>query len=73
MVTALLPNLKLNGERTPLPGQLRVNGRQGYVRSPHDIKSLWLILRDDSKKTVLFVRDAGGKKDSSILRRKHVP
>src|SRR5436190_11804909 len=59
----------LNGERTPLPGQLRVNGRQGCVRSTISVR-LRLVLSDDAEKAVLFVGDSGGEEDSGILREK---
>src|SRR6266481_8299919 len=61
----------LNGERTPLPGQLRLSGRQGCVRPPISVPLR--ILSDDAKKTVRFVGDSSGEEDSSSLRREHIP
>src|SRR5437763_8299037 len=61
-----------NGERTPLPGQLRVSGRQGCVRSQYP-RSLILVLSDDAEQAVLFVRDSSGEENSSSLRGEHIP
>jgi hypothetical protein len=35
--------------------------------------SLRLILRDDAEEAVLFIGDSGCEKNSSSLRRKHIP
>src|SRR6266481_3998352 len=58
----------LNGERTPLPGQLRLSGRQGCVRPPISVPLR--ILSDDAKKPVRFVGDSSREKDSGRLREK---
>jgi hypothetical protein len=72
MVTLLLPRNavpKLDGERTPSPGQHPFGNGQGSVR-PQFFASLILIFSDDAKETVCFVCDSSGEKDSGILRQK---
>jgi hypothetical protein len=70
MVTLLLPknaDLKLDGERTPLPGQHPL-ATVKKTCAPKSAVSLILILSDDAKETVPFVCDSGREEDSGILR-----
>src|SRR5215471_1935694 len=61
----------VNGERTPLPGQLRVSGRQGCVRSQYS-RPLMLVLSDEAKEAVRFVADSSGE-IHAVAEREHIP
>src|SRR5215469_3527788 len=61
----------VNGERTPLPGQLRLSGRQGCVRSQYS-RPLMLVLGDEAKESVRFVADSSGEIHAGA-QREHVP
>ncbi len=50
-----------DGGRTPLPGQVRVNGRQGCVRP--EIRVPILILGDEAEEAVRFVGDSSSEID----------
>jgi hypothetical protein len=63
------PARKLDGERTPLPGQHPLTTDKEAC-APKCAVSLILVLSDDAKETVRFVCDSGGEEDSGILRQK---
>src|ERR1041384_8237023 len=59
------------GERTPLPGQHPYGNGQGSVR-PQTAASLILVLCNQTKQAMLFVRDAGGE-INAVAERKKIP
>ena len=76
MVTVLLPRNavpKLDGERTPSPGQHPLTTDKEAC-APKSAASLVFVFGDQPEQAVLFVRYPGGEEDTvTILRREEIP
>lgn len=73
MATSLLPKnaaRKLDGERTPSPGQHPFSATVKEACAPKCAVFLILVLSDDAKETVRFVCDSGGEEDAVAERQK---